>query len=226
MARVRFRTGFCPLRPRFYWTHCNARLEMQAIRITPQLFYAHLRDFSPEQLARAETIRSPPRLLMVESVAMRHAISFESVSLVIALASLLASVAATLIAKSSLSQAKQVADRDERDWRQRKWADMYLKADETYDGLDRFRVLSDSWDTEEREREWNDLMRLIRGAHAMAVVFPENPAVDAFLSCTKVFKDQTTVSKDRLSKVFDAVELIRERARVNRRVLENDQVGT
>jgi hypothetical protein len=145
---------------------------------------------------------------------------------VIALASLLASVAATLIAKSSLSQAKQVADRDERDWRQRKWADMYLKADETYDGLDRFRVLSDSWDTEERGREWNDLMRLIRGAHAMAVVFPENPAVDAFLSCTKVFKDQTTVSKDRLSKVFDAVELIRERARVNRRVLENDQVGT
>ncbi len=119
---------------------------------------------------------------MVESVAMRHAISFESVSLVIALASLLASVAATLIAKSSLSQAKQVADRDERDWRQRKWADMYLKADETYDGLDRFRVLSDSWDTEERGREWNDLMRLIRGAHAMAVVFPENPAVDAFLS--------------------------------------------
>jgi len=150
----------------------------------------------------------------------RQAITYESVSLVVAVASLVLSAVATLVAKSSLSQAKQVADRDQRDWRQRKWADMYLKADETYDALDRFHVLSDSWDPEEREREWSDLMRLIRGAHAMAVVFPQNPAVGAFLSSTAVFKNEKIVSDDRLSKVFDAVDLIRQKALLPAAILE------
>ncbi|MGA2859989.1 MAG: hypothetical protein ABSE40_24235 [Candidatus Sulfotelmatobacter sp.] len=97
---------------------------------------------------------------------------------------------------------------------------MYLKADETYDALDRFHVLSDSWDPEEREREWSDLMRLIRGAHAMAVVFPQNPAVGAFLSSTAVFKNEKIVSDDRLSKVFDAVDLIRQKALLPAAILE------
>ena len=149
-----------------------------------------------------------------------QAITYESVSVVVAVASLVLSVIATLVAKSSLSQARRVADRDQRDWRQRKWADMYLKADETYDALDRFHVLSDSWDTEEQEREWNDLMRLIRGAHAMGVVFPQNPAVGAFLSATAVFKDEKTVSDNRLSKVLDAVEQIRQRALLPATILE------
>lgn len=151
---------------------------------------------------------------------MWHAITYESVSLVVAIASLLLSAVATLVAKSSLSQAKQVADRDQRDWRQRTWADMYLKADETYDALDRFHVLSDSWNTTRRELEWSDLMRLIRGAHAMAVVFPQNLAVGAFLSSTAVFKDEKTVSDDCLSKVFDAVELIRQKALLPVTILE------
>jgi len=152
--------------------------------------------------------------------AMCHPMAMNSISLAVAIASVLASVAAAWIAKSSLSQAKQVADRDQRDWKQRKWADMYLKADETYDALDRFHILSDSWDTDEREREWSHLIRLIRGAHAMAVVFPHNPAVEAFLSSTAVFKDEKTVSDDRLSKVFDAVELIRQKALLPATVLE------
>lgn len=155
------------------------------------------------------------RSLVVESGTMGHALTSELISLVVALASLVLAAATALIAKSSLSQAKQVAERDQRDWRQRKWADMYLRANETYDSLDRFRVLSASWSAEVREREWNELMRTIRGAHAMAVVFPKNPAIDSFLSSTAAFKDERTVSEERLSKVFDAVELIRENARVS-----------
>ena len=54
----------------------------------------------------------------------------------------------------------------------------------------------------------------------MAVVFPHNPAVEAFLSSTAVFKDEKTVSDDRLSKVFDAVELIRQKALLPATVLE------
>lgn len=160
------------------------------------------------------------RLGVIKSGPVQQAMTYESVSLVVAIVSLLLSGIATLVAKSSLSQAKEVAARDERDWRQRRWADMYLKADETYDALDRFHVLSDSWDTEEWEREWNDLMRLIRGALAMAVVFPQNPAIGAFLSSAAVFKDEKTVSEERLSKVFDAVELIRQRALLPAAILE------
>ncbi len=160
------------------------------------------------------------RSVVIESSAMGHPITYEFISLVVALVALVLSVATVLIARSSLSQAKQVAERDQRDWRQRKWADMYLKANETYDVLDRFRVLATSWSTQEWEREWNELMRIIRGAHAMAVVFPKNPAIDSFLSSTAVFKNERTVSEERLSRVFDAVELIRQNTRMPSAILE------
>jgi hypothetical protein len=152
--------------------------------------------------------------VVVESGSMRHAINYESASLVVALVALVLSVASVLIAKSSLTLAKQVAVRDQEDWRQRKWADMYLKANETYDALDRFCVLSGSWSAQGSEREWNDLMRVIRGAHAMAIVFPKNPAIDSFLSSTAVFKERKAVSVGSLPKVFDAVEMIRQNARL------------
>ena len=157
---------------------------------------------------------------MLKSGAMQPPLRYELISVVVASASLVISVASVLIAKSSLTQAKDVAERDRRDWRQRKWADMYLKANETYDLLDRFQVLSGSWDTTEWEREWSDLMRVIRTSHAMAVVFPRNPAIDSFLSATAVFGTERTVSKERLTEVLDSVELIRQRARLPADILE------
>jgi hypothetical protein len=149
---------------------------------------------------------------MVQSAPMSHLLSYESVSLTLAAGSLLVSIAAVGMAKSSLSVAKEVAARDRRDWTQQKWADMYLKANETYDALERFSVLADSWDKAAWTVEWNNLMRTIRGAHAMAVVFPKSPAIDAFLSATAVFKDEKVVSQERLSQVLSASELIREHA--------------
>jgi hypothetical protein len=53
----------------------------------------------------------------------------------------------------------------------------------------------------------------------MAVVFPQNPAIQAFLSSTAVFKDEKTVSEERLSKVFDAVELVRQKALIHPTIL-------
>jgi len=149
---------------------------------------------------------------------MRGAVSYESVSLAIAIASLLASAAATLIARSSLSQAKQVADRDQKDWKQRKWFDLYFKADEAYDALDRFQVLypstsSPGWNTPEWERESHDLMRVMRTVHRVAVVFPQNPVIQALFDATAAFKNmEEATSKDRLSKVGDAVEGIRQKS--------------
>lgn len=97
---------------------------------------------------------------------------------------------------------------------------IYLKASEVYDSLDRFRVLSPSWTQNEWQREWNELMSKIRAAHAMAVVFPINTAIDAFVNSTAIFKENKTVSEETLLKVFEAVESIRERARVHPAVLD------
>lgn len=159
-------------------------------------------------------------------VAMHGTISYEPVSLAIAIAALLASAAATLIARSSLSQAKQVADRDQKDWKQRKWFDLYFKADEAYDALDRFQALypstsSPGWNTAEMQRESHDLMRTMRAVHRVAVVFPQNPVIQSLFDATAAFEnmDEAT-SKDRLSKVFDAVEGIRQKALVDASVLD------
>src|SRR5215469_5500814 len=108
----------------------------------------------------------------------------ESVSVGLAAASLVVSIAAAWIARSSLSQAKQVADRDRRDWKQRKWFDLYLKANEAYDALDRLQTLyaeGVATGTEEFGRDWNNVILLFRELHTMATVFPKNSAIDELL---------------------------------------------
>lgn len=150
------------------------------------------------------------------------AINYESISFWVAMASFLTSVAAVFIAWSSLSQAKQVADRDRRDWRQRKWFDLYVKANEVHDSLDRFQTLYDAATprTIEYQKDWNDLMFLIREVQSMAVVFPKDSVIEEFLSCTAVFKDHAEAqSKCRLEKVFNALEGIRLKALVDPTVL-------
>ena len=73
------------------------------------------------------------------------------------------------------------------DWKQRKWFDLYFKADEAYDALERFQVLYPdpmNLTTTEGKQEWNELMRIMRAVHRMAVVFPQNAAIDELLSAT------------------------------------------
>jgi hypothetical protein len=154
------------------------------------------------------------RLLLVKFATMRQII-YESIPIMLGVASLVVSISSAIIAQSSLIQTKKVAEREQREWRERKWIEMYLKANEVHDALDRFRVLSSSWSDHELEREWNYLMSVIRSAHAMAVVFPINPALDTFLKASAVFKTETTVSDELLSKVFDAIELIRDKAKMD-----------
>jgi hypothetical protein len=155
-------------------------------------------------------------------------INYGVASFWVSMASFLISVAATWIAKSSLKraevsirQAEQVAARDQRDWKQRKWFDLYLKANELYDALEFFQtkyvnIFAQSWVSGEWKSDFNDLTHLIRAAHAMAMVFPVNAAVTEFCESTTVFSNpQEALSKERLKKVFNAVEKIRERARIN-----------
>jgi hypothetical protein len=59
-------------------------------------------------------------LLIAGCLDMHGAVSYKSVAIAIAIASLLTSGVAAFIARSALSQAKRVADRDQNDWKQRK----------------------------------------------------------------------------------------------------------
>lgn len=146
-------------------------------------------------------------------------------SFMVALASLFAAIAACRVAKAALSQAILVADREQRDWRQRKWFDLYFKTNQVYDALERFQTLREpnfphGQSTPEFTNDWNNLMSLMREVHAMAVVFPRNPAIDGLLAATAVFQRQEEAfSKDRLSKIGSAMEAIRQKALIEPTVL-------
>ena len=144
-------------------------------------------------------------------------------SLLISCATLALAIWAVVIARSSLKQAEQVSERDRRDWRQRKWFDLYFKADEAYNLLDHFQTLYGGappavW-TQDQVRDWNNLMFHIRTAHSMAVVFPKNAAADELFECTKFKEPADTLSKERLQKLLDAVEGLRQNALINKSVL-------
>ena len=146
--------------------------------------------------------------------------------MIISVASLLVSLASLYVARSSLAQAGQVAERDRRDWKQRKWFDLYLKAREFYDSLARFQAhyKSDSpalWDDPDIRKDYTELILLIRKAHSMAAVFPRHQVITDFCKSTAVFRDPNeALSKDRLSKIFDAIEGLRQMALVEPSVLD------
>jgi hypothetical protein len=160
------------------------------------------------------------------------ALSYNSVSLAVAIASLIASVAAALIARSALSQAEQVAERDRRDWQQRKWFDLYFKATEACDFLDYFQKTYGSpgeptWGTNEWQQDWNKLMFKIREAHSMAVVFPKDAAIDALFAATAVFKNQEEAGfPERLQSILDATEGLRSKSLVDASILTTAPGGT
>jgi hypothetical protein len=142
----------------------------------------------------------------------------------VSFASLLVSSAAVLIARNTLSQAKKVAERERRDWAQRKWFDLYFQMNDTYDFLDEFRtnrrgMPPSSWDADAIQ-DWNHLMRLIRKVHAMAMVFPKNQVIDKLISATAVFSEkQEALSVYRLKTIQDILDDIRIKALIDSSVL-------
>lgn len=151
------------------------------------------------------------------------AINYEAVTLLVAVASFLASLAAVWISKSSLSQAGQVAERDRKDWQQRKWFDLYFQASDTCHSLEHFQTLYEtgSLSTAECVADRNALMFRFRKMYAIAVVFPRNSVIDALASCADGLENpEEVLSKARVQKMFDAVEGLRLKALVNASVLD------
>jgi len=152
--------------------------------------------------------------------------SYEPISFWVPLVALACSIASVLIAWSSLAQAKHVADRNLSDWRQTKWYDLYFKANEAYDLLDRFQSVYGSatgpnYGSLECDRDWNDLMAGMREVHTAALVFPRTATIDKLLSATGHFerRDRDAFDKERLPRLIEALEGLRKRALVNPEVL-------
>jgi len=141
------------------------------------------------------------------------------INLVVAVVALIVGCIAVAIALRTLEQA-------EVDWKQRKWFDLYLKADEAYDSLDYYQTKYDGnnyW-TPERVQDFNDMMRKTRQSRAMAVVFPKNPATAELIAATTFPNDAgeakaAALSKERLQKLMNAVSGLYEKSQVNKNVL-------
>lgn len=140
------------------------------------------------------------------------------ISLLVAVASCIASLAAAVFAKLSVSQAKEaiakaeqssvqslaqaerVAQRVHDEWAQRRWFDLYSKATEALDALDYFRAKYPNAEhkkgTEERAKDWSEMMFKVRAAGRMAFVFPQNHIVTAFIERAPSSKFATFSSSD------------------------------
>ena len=144
---------------------------------------------------------------------------YNTVTLLVSVASLLVSVVAAVLAKNSLDQAKRVADRDSTDWKQRKWFDLYLEAERAYDSLDQLQSQyadgppshdSDEWN--KYATEVNSLMLMMRRVHSMAAVFPVMPELSTLFQNAVFPNEGDLLSADRKKSLFEAVEGIRQKA--------------
>ena len=140
-----------------------------------------------------------------------------------AIANLVVAVSAFLIAIVALAVARKTLIDAEEDWKQRKWFDLYAKADEAHTMLVSYRKIypaSTQDESVQARNAWNQLMFLFLQAHTMAGVFPKNPAIDELFEATSSFTDAKCAYEDaRLEKLGDAVEGLRQRALLKKEVL-------
>lgn len=131
----------------------------------------------------------------------------------------------TELAAQSLRATEEVAERELADWRQSKWFELYFRASEMCDTLERFQKMHKPDAKEYRYSEpiasdYNDFIFLNRKCLAMAAVFPKNDAVDKLAAASAAFKNYEEVfSEERLGLIADAVQDIRELALLHPAVL-------
>jgi hypothetical protein len=152
-------------------------------------------------------------------------------SLLVAVASCIASIIAAVFAKRSVAQAEQaiaqserVAKREHDEWMQRKWYELYFKAAEALDSLDYFRTMyrdaEHKMGTEDQVEDWGEMMFKVRAAGRMAFVFPKDPVVTLFTASAAGFRNsQSAMSEEHYKKMDEAVEGLRQKALLNPSVL-------
>jgi len=138
------------------------------------------------------------------------------------------SITALFVAVLSFVVARKTLNDAEDSWKQQKWFDLYSKADEGYNTLDRYctdykgtaGVL-----TVQQAADWNNLMSVIRQVHAMAMVFPKHPAIDKLVAATTPFDTPASaLEQERLKHFLNAVGDLREMALLNPSVLIRSRI--
>ena len=128
------------------------------------------------------------------------------------------------LARDSLAIAKRTVEHARMDWAQEKWFDLYLKAGRAYNGLEHYQALyqggNGAVQSPEQLKEFNQLMRLFYEAHTMALVFPKNAATEALFASTRFKNAADALSKEKTKALLDALELLRQKALVDKRALE------
>jgi hypothetical protein len=141
----------------------------------------------------------------------------------VAAVSLWVAIRALNVSNETLAVARKTLQDADEDWAQRKWFDLYMKADEAFNLLYRFRQVHPavgSMNPAQQTQDWNLVILTIRQAHTMALVFPKNAAIDKFLAATSVFGDmQHGYDRDYLKEFLDANEDLRDMAKLKPEVL-------
>jgi hypothetical protein len=131
----------------------------------------------------------------------------------------------TGLSAESLRQTKDVAERELADWRQSKWFELYFRASEMCDTLERFQKMhkleaKEYMYSEPIATDYNNFIFLNRRCLTMAAVFPKNDAVDKLATVSAAFRNYEEVfSVERLRLIADAVQDIRELALLHPAVL-------
>jgi hypothetical protein len=150
-------------------------------------------------------------------------------SLVVAIASFVASVVSAAIAKGARKDAESIAERAHDEWAQQKWFDLYFSTNSAYDAMEKLQgdsVVQRNGTINLHGGNYpdraNEVIRLFREIHAMAMVFPRCPAIDTLCAATSGFVDDPSemLSKQRLKNLMDAMNDIREKALVDTSVLK------
>jgi hypothetical protein len=139
------------------------------------------------------------------------------VAVVVSVASLYLSKASVRIAENSLKLSAEVAEREHRDWRQRKWFELYLAAENFATMLERLQTVYDRpLATEEFETDANNLTFAARQLIPYGAVLGKNPATNALFNCIGKWKltGENLFSKQMLAEYEDAIEGLRQEALV------------
>ena len=136
-------------------------------------------------------------------------------SLVVALASFIASLVSAAIAKGARKDAESIAEHAHDEWAQQKWFDLYFSANSAYDAMEKLQADSIVQKTGtinihggNYPDRANEVIRLFREIQAMAMVFPRCTAIDMLCAATSGFVDDPSemLTKQRLTRIIREVE--------------------
>jgi hypothetical protein len=153
-------------------------------------------------------------------------------SLLVAIASFIASLVSAAIANKAKKDAEGIAEIAHDEWAQQKWFDLYFSTNSAYDAMEKLqkdcivqtgRIISIAGGGTFPDRA-NVVVILFREIQAMAMVFPKCTTIDMLCAATSGFSDDPLgpiglLSKERLKNLMDAMNEIREKALVNSSVL-------